>query len=156
MEIVRKIPTIKYQVPNPTGDDKKASLVVTPYFINSIEELVKSNRKCVCIHHTLSDYRYETLGTKYNELSLIDVVGTIKSFNQETMEITIEIDDEYFEEGNSRYIDATKIDFYHLFMRSMYSIHHSEDGEPSNNLEAHTDRLIGFDLVYVNEEEREM
>ena len=41
-------------------------------------------------------------------------------------------------------------------MRSMYSIHHSEDAEPSDDLEAHMDRLIGFDLVYINEEEREM
>ena len=72
MEITRKIPTMKYQVPRPDGTSIDTELTITPYFVSSIEELVKSNRMCVCIHHTLNDYRYQILGNKYDEQSEVD------------------------------------------------------------------------------------
>lgn len=155
MEITRKIPTMKYRVPRPDGTSVDTELTITPYFVSSIEELVKSNRMCVCIHHTLSDYRYQILGNKYDELSPIDVIGNLKSFDNGTMEVVINIDDSHFEEGDSRYIDASKIDKYNLFMRSKSSIHHKEDGAPDDNLEVHIDRIIGFDLVYIDEDDKE-
>ena len=148
MEITRKIPIMNYSVPNPSGESKYVKCALTPYFTNSIRELVKTGGMCVCIHHTISDYRYQILGNKYNELSIVDIIGNISSFDEENMEITINIDDSHFEEGDSRYIDKSKIDNYELFMRSKSSIHHNYDAESGDNLEVHIERLIGFDLVY--------
>lgn len=143
MEIVRKIPDSISFIDLVKGE-QRVPIRYTPYFVSSIEEFVKTGQMSVCIHHTVPDYKYQILGNKYYEISPIDTVGNIISFNNDTMEVIISIDDSYFEDSNSKYIDKNKLDLYDLSLRSIQSVHHDiNDG----SLYATIDRLIGFDLI---------
>ena len=128
--------------------------------IDTLRELISSRRRCICIFDTASDYLYSTKGTKYTYMNVIDVVGYIKDWNEDTNELIIELDDKFGEEGGDYYISPDDFDNYELRYRALMTLHHIEQSvldhyntnARGNGLEALVNRLIGFDIVKKNTE----
>ena len=83
-------------------------------------------------------------------MNVIDVVGYIKHWNEDTNELTIELDDKFGEEGGDYYISPEELDKYELRYRSLMKLHHNPNAKSNDNLEALIYRLIGFDIVKSN------
>ena len=145
MVITKKMSSIIH-INTPNGL-KDAEVVFNQLAIDTLNELISSRRRCICIFDTIPDYLYSTKGTKYVEMNVVDVVGYIKEWNKETLELIIELDDKFGEKGGDYYISPDTLDKYELKYRALMKLHHDINAKSGDNLKALIERLIGFDIV---------
>lgn len=146
MQIVKSLPmTMRLNSPNGISE---ADVILNDYVKEMITEFISSRGRCVCIHSSISDYTYSVRGNNYTQMNPMEVAGYITNVDWNTRELTMKIDDSYTTEGSLRYVPDKDWDNYQLRLRGSGRLNHSKE---SSRLEFHLGRLIGFDLIKIEE-----
>ena len=148
MEVCKKIPkTLRQLSSSQPGDITPMNIEVTAYFKKAMEELISAGTRCVTIFDNVSDYKWSTLSSEYYKVSPVDVAGSIKRIEWDTLTVWMEIDDKYQTEGSAFYIPEEDWDNYQLIIRARTEIGYRKELSGKTTKYATITQLFGLDLV---------
>lgn len=148
MEVCKVIPkTLRQVTQSQSGEATPMNIEVTAYFKKAMEELISAGTRCVTIFDNVSDYKWSTLSSEYYKVSPVDVAGSIKRIDWDTLTVWMEIDDKYQTEGSAFYIPEEDWDKYQLVIRARTEIGYRKELSGATTKYVTITQLFGLDLV---------